>query len=825
MKKILLTIGILVLIGAHLTTAQVRTFVSSQVGTSPANGYVLQTNGATSTWVATSTLGLALTYGEIAIVGSDGDITYVTATTSTDVGRGVALMVAMSQAVNGDSIHLASTTYDIADNYIDLSLGDIGSVSIYGSGKYNTILKSSNGDGVTPIIKPATNSVTADLSIIGTGGAGVYQYPWGGRTSFTNAILRNVYIAAGSDAIFLQYTGTTTATIQNVTTLVGYDSVNIAPLSGSDQATINIYDSSFNQSSVAYPGYANLLRGVVISESTANIYNTSITNTGSVADNAVGYDVLDEGTSTVRVYGGNISTSGGITSITHLRNQSSVSSFGVTADTVYDVAETSGTITYIDNPQLRYSLGSSGTNGQIFQTDGTKADWVLNTALSTTSAASTYVPYTGATGNVNIGTVNTFTSGPIYTECGDGVNGFIVHDTPDGVDRLKIDCDSGDSTFVGNLSATNLSGTNTGDQNLSGYVPYTGATTAVNLGSQTFTTTGKITGVNASTTNLTASTLLDSDGIIDFPLTTSATVGVITQAGSRYIHSYGGSVSQENIFLGLNAGNFTMNSVARQNVGIGTGALASLSSSASSNQASFNMAVGYASLNSCTTCQSNVGVGVSSLRTITTQADNVGIGDGAYFLSLPTSGVAIGARAARNLGGGSGTATKNVYIGFESNYNGLGSLSNAIAIGADTQSTRSNQAMFGHSSVTETILRGNVSIGTTTPILPTARLDIIGVNGGTTDLLGISTTTSAAGATSRLVTVTKAGLVGIGTSTPTTPLQVTTTDANATSTLTVGKTGQTKGSCLELFDAAGTAVYAYVAAGATTFTLSATSCK
>ncbi len=69
------------------------------------------------------------------------------------------------------------------------------------------------------------------------------------------------------------------------------------------------------------------------------------------------------------------------------------------------------------------------------------------------------------------------------------------------------------------------------------------------------------------------------------------------------------------------------------------------------------------------------------------------------------------------------------------------------------------------------------------------------------------------------------GNTGIGTSTPTTQLQVTATASNATTTLTVGKKSQNKGSCLELFDAAGTAVYAYVAAGASTFTLSATSCK
>lgn len=56
-------------------------------------------------------------------------------------------------------------------------------------------------------------------------------------------------------------------------------------------------------------------------------------------------------------------------------------------------------------------------------------------------------------------------------------------------------------------------------------------------------------------------------------------------------------------------------------------------------------------------------------------------------------------------------------------------------------------------------------------------------------------------------------------------LQVTTMTANATSTLTVGWASQNKGSCLELYTSNGTAIYAYVAAGATTFTLSSVSCK
>ena len=60
------------------------------------------------------------------------------------------------------------------------------------------------------------------------------------------------------------------------------------------------------------------------------------------------------------------------------------------------------------------------------------------------------------------------------------------------------------------------------------FVPYTGATSAVNLGSQTFTTTGKITGSNASTTNLSVTMSLYNTTL------TSGRVPYITTAG-RFI--------------------------------------------------------------------------------------------------------------------------------------------------------------------------------------------------------------------------------------------------------------------------------------------------
>jgi hypothetical protein len=47
------------LLGSFGIAAAYTAFLSGQVGTSPTNGFVLQTNGSVSTWVATSSLGIS----------------------------------------------------------------------------------------------------------------------------------------------------------------------------------------------------------------------------------------------------------------------------------------------------------------------------------------------------------------------------------------------------------------------------------------------------------------------------------------------------------------------------------------------------------------------------------------------------------------------------------------------------------------------------------------------------------------------------------------------------------------------------------------------
>lgn len=167
-------------------------------------------------------------------------------------------------------------------------------------------------------------------------------------------------------------------------------------------------------------------------------------------------------------------------------------------------------------------------NGTGFvKATGTTISYDNSTYLTTASAASTYVPYTGATTNVNLGVYSittgstaTFNSSnsiaAVFTNSGNAsnfnsielkggsagtarnwqiskdnstANAFeLAASTTNGGSTygspvFKI-LNTGVATFSGSISASNLSGTNTGDQDLSGYV--TIGTTQTITGAKTF---------------------------------------------------------------------------------------------------------------------------------------------------------------------------------------------------------------------------------------------------------------------------------------------------------------------------------------------------
>lgn len=398
-------------------------------------------------------------------------------------------------------------------------------------------------------------------------------------------------------------------------------------------------------------------------------------------------------------------------------------------------------------------LGSTGGVGNVLISTGSATQWVATSSLGISGGVASFNtnPFS-ATYFVATSTTATSSLSNIYTS-------NLIATTSAGINAIS-------------LSGLNIANFGVGSSQNSLF--YGGV-----IINDTLNVTNKTTLSSASTTNLTAENRLTATnvvatGTIDLAISTSTTKGVITQNGSRLLHTYGTT----NLFIGPGAGNFTLDTtIARSNVGIGPNALSSLAApTLSGNRGAFNVAVGNNALLSCTTCSANFGLGDSTFASngfggVTTQDSNVGIGSTAGYGTTASQSIFIGNLAGRAVGSPY-TATDNIAIGYSSNFGGLGGLSNAISIGSNTNWTRSNQVQIGNSSVVETMLRGNVSISTSTPILPTARLDIVGVNGASTDLLGISTTTSAAGATTRLLTVTKAGNVGIGTSTPTDILAV-----------------------------------------------------
>jgi len=145
--------------------------------------------------------------------------------------------------------------------------------------------------------------------------------------------------------------------------------------------------------------------------------------------------------------------------------------------------------------------------------------------------------------------------------------------------------------------------------------------------------------------------------------TTSSTLGVIFHSFTRFIHAYmDPTTAGENIFLGLNSGNFTLSA------GGGAPTLASR-----------NVGLGAATLRSLTTGASNMAIGSSALLNLTTGAENTAIGSHAqYYNDTGTGNVALGSNAlVTNIAG-----NYNVGIGINAGFSVLGTGNTLIGYSA-----------------------------------------------------------------------------------------------------------------------------------------------
>lgn len=230
--------------------------------------------------------------------------------------------------------------------------------------------------------------------------------------------------------------------------------------------------------------------------------------------------------------------------------------------------------------------------------------------------------------------------------------------------------------------------------------------------------TGKNLGIGTSS----PSQQLEITGNFKMPDTTYADQsGIIYKNGTQFIHNFNygdnGTVTTvgQNTFFGKNAGNFTMGSTATV-----------------SYHSSSNTGIGRSTLNSNTIGYANSTVGYATLASNTAGYNNSAIGS--YALYSNTTGnnnLALGPNAGRYITNGSTPNTTgdfNIFLG-ASTKAFADNDQNEIVIGYNATGIGSNSVVLGNDSITTTVLKGNIGIGTST--FGTNAAKVLGIANGT----------------------------------------------------------------------------------------------
>jgi hypothetical protein len=152
----------------------------------------------------------------------------------------------------------------------------------------------------------------------------------------------------------------------------------------------------------------------------------------------------------------------------------------------------------------------------------------------------------------------------------------------------------------------------------------------------------------------------------------------------------------------------------------------------------YNVAVGYEALRGSETAANNIGnnntaLGYVSLWSDTSGGSNTGNGYAAlYSNTTGSNNVALGYEAGRYQSNGSTALTdpeNSVYIGYAAKGKD-NSDSNSIVIGYDATGLGANSVVLGNNSITTTVLKGNVGIGSTNPVSPLNVASTLSTSGG-----------------------------------------------------------------------------------------------
>jgi len=484
-------------------------------------------------------------------------------------------------------------------------------------------------------------------------------------------------------------------------------------------------------------------------------------------------------------------------------------------------------------------LGTTTPSARLAIVASTTAPYPYFIIASTTNAVATQgaVFQVNNNGNVGIGTANpnykleingSASTTALYLPNTTGANvGIIYKGTTPFIHDFKPVSNSGFNTFVG-FDAGNLTmGSTTGGATFSSYNTAVGYqalkantegsyNTAEGFRSLYLNTTGSQNSAQG-TYSLFSNTTGSSNSAQGYaPLYSNTTGGSNSAQGafSLFNNTTGGSNSAQGAYslfsntTGSNNSAQGFQSLYSNTTGINNSAQGTYSLKLNTTGGN-SSAQGFASLNSNTTGSSNSAQGAYSLHLNTT--GNFNSAQGALSLFSNTTGsnnVAVGYQAGRFQADGATaltTTSNSIYIG-EGARGFNNSDNNTIVIGNDAIGLGANTAVLGNSSITTTVLQGNVGIGTTTPY---AKLSV--TNTGTNPSFIVEDSTSP---DSTPFIVDASGNVGIGTTTPESKFTVT-SGASATTTIQHGTYGDaTSKVCYNTKNSAG-AIISYYFVGTT----------